>query len=95
MEDFCGLNVLKKKKFIRAGASLKLCRSIPETFGEWDNGRGMGRRLFEETPKDISILPDRVCLPGKSGKFGSEVAICRDSHRAGWQEAARVWTQAA
>ena len=29
-----------KKKFIRAGASFKLCRSILETFGEWDNGRG-------------------------------------------------------
>ena len=69
MEDFCGLNVLKKKKFIRAGASLKLCRSIPETFGEWDNGLGMGRRLFEKTAKEIIILPDRVCLPGKSGKF--------------------------
>ena len=28
-----------------------------------------GGRLFEEMPKEVSILPDRVCLPGKSGKF--------------------------
>ena len=58
-----------------------------------DAARSGGDAYFEEMP--IYFLPDRVCLPGKSGKFGSEVAICRDSHRAGWQEAARVWTQAA
>ena len=83
-----------KKKFIRAGASFKLCRSILETFGEWDNGRGVGVTLTLKRCQFI-FLPDRVCLPGKSGKFGGEVAICRDSHRAGRQEAARVWTQAA
>ena len=58
-----------------------------------DAARSGGDAYFEEMP--IYFLPDRVCLPGKSGKFGSEVAICRDSHRAGRQEAARVWTQAA
>ena len=87
-------SIFKKKKFIRAGASFELYRSIPETFGEWDNGRGVGVTLTLKRCQFI-FLPDRVCLPGKSGKFGSEVAICRDSHRAGWQEAARVWTQAA
>ena len=68
IEDFRGLNVLKKSLsehvlLLRfAGPFQKLLEN-----GIMDAARSGGDAYFEEMP--IYFLPDRVCLPGKSGKF--------------------------